>query len=616
MLSPEELQDIADSLVEIYENIEDDLLKNIAGRLSVLDEITPDTAAEWQTKKLLQLGALRKENLALIAKHSGKAEKDIERILREAGYKALSFDEQIYQQAFAAGLLGAAPLPVHSSIDIQRLLTAAINNAKQALNLINTTALESANQEFLKVINQVYLETSLGISDYNTAMRKAVRGLSDMGITGANYVSERGKRTRNHIDVAVKRAVNTSAFQTAAKMQIQRANEWGSNLVEVTSHMGARPSHAAWQGRVYSLVGSTAVYPNLTDSTGYGTVTGLCGANCKHHFYPYFEGISERAYEPYGKKENQKVYEESQQQRQLERDIRKQKRRALTAEASGDAEGLLDAQLKLRAKETELKDFLKKTGRTRRGNRQQVLDFSRPQASKAVWAKRKADNPSSFPSDMFKRNLSHNRVTDPSYASTLNKRFDSGSATAKKVFSKYVPNNSIESGTYPHVPHYSPSTKRISMNFADDSHNPRGVGSIYFHEHGHLIDYATGSPVSAKSATFKEALHKDYNQYIIDYMGKHGIGNIDIAYRAISDDLKKTDLLSAVSDIMGGISGGNVQGRWGHRPSYWGNDPNTIAIESFAHLFEAQFSAERLRLFSIYFPTATKEFELILEGLL
>jgi hypothetical protein len=390
MLSPGELQNIADSLVEIYENIEDDLLKNIAGRFSVLDEITPDTVAEWQTKKLLQLGALRKENLSLIAKHSGKAEKDIERLLKEAGYKALSFDEQIYQQAFAAGLLDAAPLPVHSSIDIQRLLTAAINNAKQTLNLINTTALESANQEFLKVINQVYLETSLGISDYNTAMRKAVRGLSDMGITGANYISDRGKRTRNHIDVAVKRAVNTSAFQTAAKMQIQRANEWGAYLVEVTSHMGARPSHAAWQGHIYSLVGGNSKYPSLSDSTGYGTVTGLCGANCKHHFYPYFEGISERAYEPYGKKENQKAYEESQQQRQLERDIRQQKRRALTAEASGDAEGLLDAQLTLKAKEAELKDFLKKTGRTKRGNRQQVLNFGHSNASQAVQADSKA----------------------------------------------------------------------------------------------------------------------------------------------------------------------------------------------------------------------------------
>lgn len=236
----------------------------------------------------------------------------------------------------------------------------------------------------------MYLETSLGISDYTTAIRKAVRNLADKGITGADYISATGRRTRNHIDVAVRRAVVTSTSQTAGKMQIQRAKEWGSNLVEVTSHSGARPDHAKWQGRIYSLEGETKEYPNLYKVTDYGSVTGLKGANCSHDFYPHFPGLSRQRYQPIDEAENAKVYEQSQQQRKLERDVREQKRRILAADEIGDAEGKAAAQMKLKAKEAELKSFTQATGRTRRTNRQQVMDFGHSQASQAVWEDNRA----------------------------------------------------------------------------------------------------------------------------------------------------------------------------------------------------------------------------------
>ncbi|MEL7609732.1 MAG: phage minor capsid protein [Bacillota bacterium] len=389
MIEPHEIQAMSEDLIRVYTAIEDDLLVNVAKRFSVLDEVTPGTIADWQVQKLQQLGALRRENLRMLRRYSGKTMWKIEQIITDAGYQSLEFDEQVYEAAYSKGLLVGMPVPVRASPVLQQIIKSAVDNTRSYFNLINTTALQSAQDGFLSIVNQVYLETSAGITDYNTAMRKAVRNLADQGITGADYISAAGRHTRNQIDVAVRRAIVTSTSQTAGQMQIQRAREWDSNLVEVSSHMGARPSHAVWQGRIYSIEGSTAEYPNLAAVTGYGTVTGLCGANCRHVFYPFFEGLSTQRNKPYDLEENEQVYKRSQQQRALERGVREQKRRVLTADEIGDATGKTVAQLKLKAKEAELKQFIRDAGRTQRTARQQVMGFGHSQASQAVWAQRK-----------------------------------------------------------------------------------------------------------------------------------------------------------------------------------------------------------------------------------
>jgi len=390
MMTPEEIVFMSEELIGVYESLEDDLIRNVAKRFSVLDEITPDTVAAWQAEKLQQLGALNKENLKTIKRYSRKTSREISRILHDAGYQAIELDERIYKEAYSEGLLAAMPVPAAASPVLQQIIRGAIDNTRSYFNLINTTALQSAQNSFLGIVNKAYLETSLGVTDYNTAVRNAVRELADMGITGVDYISAAGRHTRNQVDVAVRRAVVTSTAQTAGKMQIQRAKEWGCNLVEVSSHMGARPSHAVWQGRIYSIEGSTAEYPNLITVTGYGTVTGLCGVNCHHSFYPFFEGISEQRYKPYDLKENARVYEQSQQQRALERSVRAEKRRILAADSAGDTAGKHAAQLRLKEKEARLKQFIRDTGRTQRTARQQVMDFGHSQASQAVWTARKA----------------------------------------------------------------------------------------------------------------------------------------------------------------------------------------------------------------------------------
>jgi hypothetical protein len=181
--------------------------------------------------------------------------------------------------------------------------------------------------------------------------------------------------------------------------------DMGTELAEVTSHAGARPTHAVWQGKVYSMSGRSGDYGNFYDETGYGTGEGLCGWNCYHSFYPFYRGLSTRSFvhDPSSDnsgRDNDEMYEESQRQRAYERAIRSSKRECATLDAAMQSapneeleaslkEDFQSASVLLKRREAALKDFLHRTGRVREAEREQVADFGRSTSSKAVWANRR-----------------------------------------------------------------------------------------------------------------------------------------------------------------------------------------------------------------------------------
>ena len=81
----------------------------------------------------------------------------------------------------------------------------------------------------------------------------------------------------------------TGFRQVQGKINEQVANELGTDSYEVSFHLGARPTHQVWQGRVYT-------YKELESVCGLGTVTGLHGANCYHDYTAFVPGVSVRNY--------------------------------------------------------------------------------------------------------------------------------------------------------------------------------------------------------------------------------------------------------------------------------------------------------------------------------
>ncbi len=137
---------------------------------------------------------------------------------------------------------------------------------------------------------------------------------------------------------------------------------------EVAWHAGARPTHAVWQGRVWSK-------RELYDVCGLGTVTGLLGVNCYHEYYPFFPGLSERNWtdewldaknleESEPKKFRDKeytLYEAKQRQRQMEVAMRAQREKVrLLQKGKADPDEILLYKAKYQGQLNEYSRFCRK----------------------------------------------------------------------------------------------------------------------------------------------------------------------------------------------------------------------------------------------------------------
>ena len=323
-----------------------------------------------------------------LAKLTGQTQKEMERLFEEAGEEALSFDDSIYRAA------GLSPTRLMESRTLKNVILSGIRRTNNLFFNLTATTANTATKQFESVLDNAWLDVTSGAFSYQNAITSAVKSLSGTGIDAIVYPSGHTDK----IDVAVRRAVLTGVNQTAGELSYTRAEEMGCDLVETTAHMGARLSHTYWQGRVFSRSGKSTKYPDFISETGYGTGPGLCGWNCRHSFYPFFEGISERMYTQkqladYNKKdvtyngEKMTQYDASQKQRYIERNIRKWKREYIGLDAAG-----LDttqASVYLSRWNQTMSDFLEQTGRKKDYARTQVIGFGRSEASKATTQARK-----------------------------------------------------------------------------------------------------------------------------------------------------------------------------------------------------------------------------------
>lgn len=386
MLTPEYIAGIADSMIGIYAEVEDDIIADIARRIVKTGSIT-DTVA-WQIDKARQAGYLQGDVKRILAKATGKSDTEIARLLRESAIEALAYDDRIYR------LAGLSPGKLEDSPLLRALLLQGYDSTKKVLNnWTQTRALES-EIAFRNLSDKAYMQTISGTIDGVTAIRKAVQELARQGVSKVAYPSG----AHHNTDFAVRRAVCTGINQTCAKLQLARAEDMGCSLVEVTSHAGARPTHAVWQGQVYCIAGHHRKYKDFYDSTGYGDGDGLCGWNCYHSFYPFFEGLSTPAFsrDPSADagRDNERDYELSQKQRYYERQIREAKRECITYQSAIDSapdeatanaikEDYTGAAVKLKRREAKLTQFIRETGRTRLSDRESTGIWSVREANKA-----------------------------------------------------------------------------------------------------------------------------------------------------------------------------------------------------------------------------------------
>ena len=379
--TPEVLDVIPEKLAELFRGLEDTLLDEICSRLALKDQLNEVTVQA--------IRALRAHGIDL---------KDIKKAIRETNNiseKKLNelFDDVIARnQKYYTGIIDMAGLTQPETlvdaavIDAIRTQTRdELRNLTQSMGFLvdNGRTMLPPEKAYQWALDSAETQIQSGAISYNQAIRSAVEKLAKSGIKAVDYQSGH----KDAIDVAVRRAVMTGVNAINQQYANQSMDFLQTDLVEVGAHSGARDiegpkgfeNHKKWQGKLYRWAEYTKKYPNASKkdypdferSCGIGDVQGILGANCRHGWTAFVEGVMERTYTDkelthiddglgctfQGK--TYSAYGATQMQRRVERQIRAQKKLVKAYEANEQTEAYTTAKAKLRHLNDTYKAFSK-----------------------------------------------------------------------------------------------------------------------------------------------------------------------------------------------------------------------------------------------------------------
>ena len=397
-MTPQRIADISEPIENLYSDLTDELLINIAKHLS---KATATWSALHEIETLQEMGQLTEENIKIINDYVKRMPQEIKDAMNESRLEALGEIEQKLADAAAQGYL-TAPV-TDGTVEVTQALS---NQAANQLNIVNQTMLNSSLEayqtgvyQFREEMNKAAIDTIEteqqlevaqnelnkaaasvveGTENRTKALRKCIRKLNDAGIIGYYDRLNRAWTAEAYVNMDIR----TTVHNTYIKSIQTRQQDYGSDVFQVSSHAGARPLCYPYQGKLYSWSGNSGKitlgdgrayeFKSIAE-TSYGEPAGLFGINCGHVPYPMIAGVSEKVTENIpNEAENTKEYQESQEQRALERRIRQAKR---GVELLGNLATDKDRE-KIKDAQAEMRQFIKETGRTRRYDREQIVSKS------------------------------------------------------------------------------------------------------------------------------------------------------------------------------------------------------------------------------------------------
>lgn len=412
---PATLDALPEELAELYRELENTLLVEICSRLKLKDQLNEVTVQD--IRALRSHGIDPKDIKKAIKKTTGIADDKLNKLLDDV----VERNQQYYTE-----LIDIAKV-TQPDVLVDALTIAAIKeqcqrefgNITRSMGFLvdaGRTMLEPA-KAYQWALDSAAMQIESGAISYNEAIRNAVKQLAESGLKTVNYESGHVDR----IDVAARRAVMTGVNQLNRKYSEQSMDFLKTDLVQVEAHAGARDidgpkgweNHKAWQGKIYRWAAFTKRYPDASKgkykdferTCGYGDVQGILGANCRHSWSSFVEGVMEPTYtQEYldhiddglgcdfdGK--HYSAYEATQMQRRLERTIKAQKEIKNAYKAAGLNEDAQTANIKLRRLNTKYREFSKAAGLPEQQERTKVTYISEKTEAKVqkVKAQRSAE---------------------------------------------------------------------------------------------------------------------------------------------------------------------------------------------------------------------------------
>lgn len=376
-----------------YMDAVDALIINIARHLGTGNAFR---TASWEVAKLSEMGKLSDENAQIINEAVKRVPDEIRKALDEASAAALETMEKAIQEAIAAGRIEEAPVDT-----VQAMLQELSQQAVEQANLVNTVMLESAQSAYTAavtntvqwinqamsteqvraaqgILNAATTAVEIGSETRMQALRRAISEMADNGIYG--FVDRAGRHwsPEAYINMDIRTTVHNAAIQSVRNRQ----QDYGSNIFQVSTHPGARPLCYPYQGKFFTWGDSGGTFVDgdgnrhsykPISSTSYGEPAGVFGCNCGHYPMPQIPGVTiPQDKKRQDKEANDKEYQESQQQRALERSIRDAKRKQAAFKAAGLDDAAADMGKTIADRQADMREFIKKTGRTRRYDRESI----------------------------------------------------------------------------------------------------------------------------------------------------------------------------------------------------------------------------------------------------
>lgn len=344
-----QLEGIPVKIAQAFSQLEIRIMSDIVRRIKINGLST--ASADWQMTRLQQLGKSEEDIKEWIRMALDTTEEEMEKI----------FSDEVYAQymghARAYKVNGMEQIPFEENTELRSLIESVREQTGDTFRNI-TGSMGFAKQDasghmqpvpltdfYKTTLDAAMLDIHSGAFDYQTVLMRTINDMTKSGVRWIDY--KYGRRDR--IDVAARRAVMTGFRQVQGKINEQVAAQLGTESYEVTYHVGARPTHQPWQGKVWTM-------KQLREICGLGNVEGLHGANCYHDYNAFVPGVSVRTYtdkqlermieaENTPKTYNGKqytTYEALQQQRKMERNMRKTRQDVkLMEEGEADAQSIM-----------------------------------------------------------------------------------------------------------------------------------------------------------------------------------------------------------------------------------------------------------------------------------
>ena len=407
----------ADDIAEIFEWIEMLLIGSLKRNLTRHENEEKKYGfnwSAWQAEKLRNVDRFRRENAAIVGKYTDTIDRNTRALLEEQFREGVNgaaeeageapqpqpvymqdvvqptqpelpeqpeqpqeqptpeTTEQVSTEPPAAAdepIAVIKPEPQFFGVDtvkVNKLVEDMTTMEKQA----ETAALRMTDDVYRQTLNRVQLAMSTGSMTLNKAIDTAVEDFLNAGINCIEYKDGR----RVNIADYVRMALRTTSTRAALQGHSEKLKALGYDTVAVSSYGMCSPTCLPYQGRVYindaftSWVGETE---QRADGLTYGKSNycgkwfpllssaiagGLFHPNCRHGISMWRDG------DPLPKtldnSETERRYKLEQQQRALEREIRRAKRKV---EGFTDPENIAMAKAQLRDKQKQLREFIEQT---------------------------------------------------------------------------------------------------------------------------------------------------------------------------------------------------------------------------------------------------------------